>query len=307
MSAPCRTPPPSTTGPPATRTTPANASVTVFVPNPSIDLDKQAGSIIDLDSNGHDVGDTIAYTFVITNTGNVPLTSVGVTDPKVGAVSCPGGPLAAGAQRTCTATYALTQADVDAGVVDNTATTSGTPPTGPPVTDDDSTSTPVTRTPGIDLDKQAGAVNDLDANGHDVGDTIAYTFVVTNTGNVTLTSVGVTDPKVGAVSCPGGPLAAGAQRTCTATYALTQADVDAGVVDNTATTSGTPPTGPPVTDDDDHVHAGDPGGRDQPGQAGWDPVGEHGGLDDRLHLHRDQHRERDAWTRSVSMTRPWVR
>ena len=227
------------------------ASVTVFIPNPSIDLDKQAGSILDLDANGADVGDTIDYTFIVTNTGNVPLTSVGVNDPKVGAVSCPPGPLAPAAQRTCTATYVLTPADVDAGVVDNTATASGTPPSGPPVTDGDSTSTPITRTPAITLDKQAGSILDLDANGADVGDTIDYTFVVTNTGNVTLSSVTVTDPKVGAVSCPAGDLAAGGSKTCTATYTLTQADVDAGEVLNTATTSGTPPTGPPVTDEDD--------------------------------------------------------
>ncbi len=227
-----------------------DAPVTVFQPNPSIDLDKQAGALNDLDANGPDVGDTIAYTFIVTNTGNVPLTSVTVTDPMVGAVTCPAGLLAPGAFKTCTATYALSQADVDAGVVNNTATTSGTPPTGPPVTDNDNTSTPVPRTATIDLDKQAGAINDLDANGPDAGDTIAYTFIVTNTGNVTLTGVTVTDPMVGAVTCPAGPLAPGGSKTCTATYTLTQADVNAGSVVNTATTTGTPPTGPPVTDDD---------------------------------------------------------
>ena len=176
---------------------------------------------------------------------------VSVDDPAVGAVSCPVTVLAPGASTTCTATYALTQVDVDSGHFANTATATGTPPPGltPPTADDD-TDTLIPAGPAISLDKQAGAVNDLDANGHDVGDTIAYTFVVTNTGNVTLTSVGVTDPKVGAVSCPPGSLAPAATRTCTATYTLTQADVDAGEVVNTATTTGTPPTGPPVTDDD---------------------------------------------------------
>ena len=239
------TPPPGVTPPTADDDTD-----TPIPAGPAIDLDKQAGTINDLDANGHDVGDTIDFTFIVTNTGNVTLDPVTVTDPMVGAVSCPGGPLAAAAQRTCTATYILTQADVNAGVVNNTATASGTPPTGPPVTDDDNTSTPVTRTAAITLDKQAGTINDLDANGHDVGDTIDFTFLVTNTGNVTLDPVTVTDPMVGAVSCPVSDLDPGDFTTCTATYVLTQADVDAGVVNNTATASGTPPTGPPVTDDD---------------------------------------------------------
>ena len=221
----------------------ANASVTVVIPNPSISLDKQAGAIVDGDGNGHDVGDTIAFTFLVTNTGNVPLSSVGVSDPTVGAVTCPPGVLAPGGSKTCTATYALTQANVNAGVLNNTATASGTSSGGTTVTATDNTSTTITRTATLTLDKQAGPIVDGDANGHDVGDTIAYTFLVTNTGNVTLTSVGVTDPKVGTVSCPLTTLAPGASTTCTATYALTQADVNAGVVNNTATATGTPPAG----------------------------------------------------------------
>ena len=73
--------------------------------------------------------------------------------------------------------------------------------------------------------------------------------MVTNSGNVTLTSVRVTDPLPGlsAVTCPLGTLAPGASETCTATYTTTQADVNAGGVTNTGTASGRPPTGPPVT------------------------------------------------------------
>ena len=68
-----------------------------------------------------------------------------------------------------------------------------------------------------------------------------YTFTVKNIGNVTLYNVIVTDPKV---TVSGGPLASLAveaqptSATFTASYILTQADIDAGKVDNTATDLG---------------------------------------------------------------------
>ena len=78
-------------------------------------------------------------------------------------------------------------------MVNNTATASGTPPTGPAVTATDSDDhCGARRTASLALDKQAGT-----PSGNTAGSTIAYTFIVTNTGNVTLTSVAVTDPKVG--------------------------------------------------------------------------------------------------------------
>ena len=239
--------------PPTGPTVTDDSSTTTPVPAaPSIDLKKTAGAITDTDHNGPDAGDTITYTFKVTNTGNVTLNPVTVADAKVGPVTCPSGALAPGASVDCTAAaYALTQADVNAGKVDNAATATGTAPSGTKVTDDDSTSTPIAAGPSITLVKTAGAIVDTDGNGDDKGDTITYTFKVTNTGNVTLNPVKVTDLKVGTVTCPSGALAPGASVDCTAAaYVVTQADVDAGKVDNTATASGTPPTGSPVTDTD---------------------------------------------------------
>ena len=235
----------------ASGTTPTGGTVnggdttsTGITASPAITLDKQAGT-----PSGTTAGSTIAYTFLVTNTGNVTLTTVGVSDAKVGTVTCPLTTLAPGDDTTCTAGYTLTQADVDAGQVDNSATASGTPPTGAPVTAGDTTSTTIAASPAITLDKQAGT-----PSGTTAGSTIAYTFLVTNTGNVTLSTVGVADAKVGTVTCPVGVLAPGVDTTCTATYTLTQADVDAGHVDNSATASGTPPTGAPVTGGDTTSH-----------------------------------------------------
>jgi len=227
--------PPS--GDPVTATDSTDTSI---VPAPSLTVDKQAGT-----PSGNTAGSTIDYTFTVQNTGNVTLSAISVDDPLVGSVTCPAGTLAPGASVTCSATYPLTQADVDAGHVANTATASGTPPTGPAVTGTDSTDSPITAGPALTLVKQAGT-----PSGNTAGSTIVYSFVVTNTGNVTLTAVGVMDPQVGAVSCPVTTLAPNASTTCTATYPLTQADVDAGQVVNTATASGTPPVGAPVSGTD---------------------------------------------------------
>ena len=203
-------------------------------------------------------GDTITYHFSEQNTGNVTLTNVSITDPLPGlsalVFTWPGTPgtLVPGQTVSATATYHLTQANLDAEHVSNTATGSGTPPTGPPVSPPPRTvDVPLPATPGISLVKSASASG---AASFTVGQLITYSFVVTNTGNVTLsnptvaegafTGSGVLSP----VSCPPTQsLAPGAQMTCTATYTIVQADVDRGSVVNDASASGTPPIGPVVT------------------------------------------------------------
>ena len=238
---------------------------TVGVPveqTPALTLDKVA----DVTSVSM-VGDEIIYTFTATNTGNVTLTDADITDPLPGlsALSCqsPVGTsvttpvtLGPGGVLECTATYAVTQADLDAGAVSNTATATGTPPTGPPLTPTDTVTVPGTQSPGLTLEKVADKTTVSR-----VAETITYTFTATNTGNVTLTDADITDPLPGlsALSCqsPVGTsvttpvtLPPGAVLECTATYAVTQADLDAGAVNNTATATGTPPTGPPLTPTD---------------------------------------------------------
>ena len=235
-----------------------------FVTSPSIALEKTVTP-----TTAAGVGDTITYTFHVTNTGLVPLTSVTVTETAfsgtgtLGAITCgPGGTangsvsLAAGAEIDCTATYQLTLADVIAGQVTNTATTTGTPPSGPPVVSPpDDGEVIIPPAPAIALEKTV-----TPTTAATVGDTITYTFHVANTGNLPLTDVTVNETAfsgtgaLGAITCgptsiPNGDvdLAIGADIDCTATYLLTADDVVAGEVTNTATTTGTPPSGPPVT------------------------------------------------------------
>ncbi|MFP3325012.1 hypothetical protein R0K05_18285, partial [Planococcus sp. SIMBA_160] len=109
------------------------------------------------------------------------------------------GTLKPGEKGTAEATYTLTQADIDAGKVDNTATAKGKDPSGKDVSDDDTVSKPVAGTPEITLTKSAGDVTDANGDGKvSAGDTIKYTFDVENTGTVTVSNVTVDDAKVGA-------------------------------------------------------------------------------------------------------------
>ncbi|MFD2175641.1 DUF7507 domain-containing protein, partial [Rhodobacter lacus] len=243
-------------------TAPGNdsATVTSLAANAGIALVKTAMLHDDDGTPGVSAGDTIAYAFTVTNTGTVTLTNVTVSDPKVTVSGGPLASLAAGASDTTsfTASYALTQADVDAGSVSNTATVSAKDPTNAAVSDtsgtapenDNATVMSLAANAGIALVKTATLLDDDGTPGVSAGDTIAYAFTVTNTGTVTLTDVTITDPKVTVSGGPLASLAAGASDTTsfTASYTLTQADVDAGSVSNTATVSAKDPSNAAVSD-----------------------------------------------------------
>ena len=133
-------------------------------------------------------GQTATYTFVATNTGNVTLTGVVITETQFsgsGAMSAltytwPGlpGTLLAGQSVTATATYVVTQTDVTSGLLTNTARVTGTPPVGAPVT---ATSTAqITAPPAWTITKGAtvGGVTNPSVN---PGQTIVYTVTATST------------------------------------------------------------------------------------------------------------------------------
>ena len=245
---------PSNIGPIDGLLTPGSSTVVFTTPDaPAITLVKSASLT---DPSQYVVGASVTYSFVVTNTGNVPLTAVAVTDTAFSgtgappAVSCPSADLAVAATMTCSGSYTITQADIDAGTVTNTATATGTPPSGPAVTDTSDAVISGSPAPSLDL------VKTVDASAVDtparVGNILTYMFTVTNTGNVSLQNVAVTDPHPGlgplVYSWPGTAGVLGPQQSATATvtYAVTQTDIDAGSVANTATANGTTTGGTPV-------------------------------------------------------------
>jgi uncharacterized repeat protein (TIGR01451 family) len=206
-------------------------------------------------------GEVIAYTFTVTNTGNVTLTGVHVDEAdfsgtgEIDLAECADlGELAPGESAACTADYTVTQADMDAGSITNAATAGGTPPDDPrtpepepEVTPDEPGTTTVEaeQSPALAVVKSATPTIVKGA-----GESVEYTFAVTNTGNVTLTDVSIDETAFGGtggtpdVECPETPLAPGESLTCTATYEVTLADVIAGAITNVATAAATPPAVP---------------------------------------------------------------
>ncbi|MGI3126300.1 DUF7507 domain-containing protein [Nitratireductor sp. PBL-C9] len=219
----------------------------------SIKLEKR-GVHVDANNNSVvDLGDHIQYSFTVTNSGDVELKDISLTDNKASSVT--GGPIATLAPRvsdstTFTARYDLKQSDIDNGDVKNTATVTAKAPDDTPVTDSASVTTHEEGTSKIVLEK-AGVY--VDANGNqktDVGDRIKYSFKVKNAGSLTLSDISITDPSV---SVSGGTLSqliVGDEDSTTfsAFHTLTQADLDRGEVVNKATASAKDPHGHATSD-----------------------------------------------------------
>ena len=138
-----------------------------------------------------------------TNDGNVTLDNVLVADPLAGLspLSCApaaGSSLAPGDAMTCTATYVVTQPDVDAGSIDNTADVAGTSAAGVTVSDTATESVSTSQNPSITIVKSFQANADEDGSATvSLNDTLTYSFDVVNDGNVTLTVVTIVDPMPG--------------------------------------------------------------------------------------------------------------
>ena len=222
-------------------TTVDSAPVTVNVKAvgqaPALTIDKTAKA-------SYGPGDTITYSYLVTNTGNVTINALAVSDDKLGAITCPVSSLAPAAFTTCTATHLVSGADLDLGSITNTATADGSPTGGVLVPATDTLTVAITgQAPALTIDKTAKA-------SYGPGDTITYSYLVTNTGNVTINALAVSDDKLGAITCPVSSLAPAAFTTCTATHLVSGADLDLGSITNTATADGSPTGGVlvPATD-----------------------------------------------------------
>ena len=193
------------------------------------------------------VGDVLSYDYIVTNTGNVTISDLAVTDDRIAVVSCTPTTLAPGDSVTCAGSYLVTQADLDAGSVTNIASPNGTPAQGTlPTPPTDTVTVVADPAPSMTVVKSITAGDPFAA----VGDSITYSYLLTNTGNVTINSIVVDDDKVATVTCAAVTLAPTETTTCTGVYAVTQDDLNAGEVVNIAQANGVPTNGTLVSPTD---------------------------------------------------------
>ena len=205
----------------------ASDTADVQVIGPAIDIEKTP------DSQQAREGDTVTFTITVTNTGDVDLANVEVTDAVAPACGNVIGDLAASASTSYDCS--MTAGDTD---FTNTADVTGDDPLGNPVTDTDDAAVDVI-VPAISITKDPAS-----QQAH-TGDTVTFTITVENTGDVDLTNVEVTDAIAPACDNVIGDLAAGESTSYDCSMTAGAADFT-----NTADVTGNDPLDDPVSDSD---------------------------------------------------------
>src|SRR5262249_47639353 len=145
------------------------------------------------------------FTYVVNNTGNVPLANVVVTDDKLGPITSFTGDTNNNGLLDLTETWIYTQTAIaQAGQQTNTGTVTGQGANNPPGTTvtDHNPANYFGDAPGIEITKFVNGQDADNAPGPHVpaGSSRTFTYVVTNTGNVPLANVAVVDDKLGPIT-----------------------------------------------------------------------------------------------------------
>ncbi len=200
-------------------------TATVDVLNPAINVVKSASPTV------LTAGQSVVYTFTVTNPGDAPLATVRVSDNTCAPTVYRSGDTNANSRLDTSETWIYTCARTVNQDTTNVVTASGQPtdpsgtpvPGAAPVGDTDTLSVDVVA-PSVLLDKLVNATV-IYANGQ-----VEYTYVVTNTGDTPLVNLVVTDDKLGQICVIPGPVVPGSSQTCTKITTLAVDTLNKGTV-----------------------------------------------------------------------------
>jgi uncharacterized repeat protein (TIGR01451 family) len=185
------------------------------------------------------VGDTVTYRFTVTNTGNVTIKGLNLTDNKLGTIKTDKNELAPGAVASASATHVILESDLP-GPLTNLATIQGTDSQNRPVTTTATATVTLTYTAGLAVTKTPSS------NTAKVGDTVTYQFSVKNNGSVTINGLALNDDKLGLITLDKTSLPPGETATGSATHLVVETELP-GPLTNVATATGTDSQNVPVT------------------------------------------------------------
>jgi uncharacterized repeat protein (TIGR01451 family) len=182
------------------------------------------------------VGETITYVYMITNTGETTLTDLSLVDDRLGEIPLSRTTIAPWEHVNGSFSVTITEADLP-GPFENTVVVTAIDPSGKTVTDSDTLVLfDISFDGALTLLKTSGTTEAA------VGDTITYTYTITNTGDVMLTDLVLIDDHIGEIPLPTSVLTSGESLTVTAIYTVTEADLP-GPLTNAASITGRGPVG----------------------------------------------------------------
>ena len=213
------------------------AEIVVAPAAPSLHVEK----LVDA-GHPYEPGALVEYKYIVTNTGNVPVTAISVVDDHVAGITCETTTLARagtpGDSTTCHGDYTVTEEDAVLGHVTNHAHATGTH-------DGEAVDSPPAQAEiRVELPSAVLQITKSvdDTHVYEPGQSVTYHYTVTNTSHVAVSAIDVVDDRITGVTCAstrveptGFP---GDSTTCTGHYTVTADDVAAGHVINKAFAAG---------------------------------------------------------------------
>lgn len=212
----------------------ASASVALLSPPAGIEITLSAQ-----DSRGYPispfdpitVGEKITYIYTITNTGKAPLHGLALHDERAGSLSLSHTQLAPWGTLIGSFTVTINEDDLPGAFSDTVTVTAKTPSDSTTQASDTLTLYGLSKSGDLTLTKTCST--DTAA----VGDTITYTYTISNIGKTTITDLILTDDRLGEIPLPTTVIAPGETIIAYADYTVTEQDLP-GPLKNSATLTG---------------------------------------------------------------------
>jgi uncharacterized repeat protein (TIGR01451 family) len=211
------------------------ATASVVIIHPSIALRKSPSA-----STVH-AGDSVTYTFVVSNTGDSPIGSVSVVDDKCKPLTGPAGDTNTNAKLEVAEVWTYTCTQALSVTTTNIAKANGKDQLDNAVAEKVETATVTVINPRIAITKSASSTSIVQ------GASVTYTYKVTNTGDVTLSAVVLSDDKCSPLSAPSGDTNNSGKLETTETWTYTCTQSVGVTTTNTATVVALDPLEKTVT------------------------------------------------------------